>query len=91
MSVNENANAISEPEFGADALMKWERVEPPYFWVKANTHIVADRHLPDGTRQHMIAGHVAAGVVVDNAQVIGQLDALNAEFSSRLSHLSKVN
>jgi hypothetical protein len=38
----------------------------------------------------MITGHVAAGVVVDNAQVIGQLDALNAEFSSRLSHLSKV-
>ena len=86
-----NANAISEPEFGADGLMKWERVEPPYFWVKANTHVVADRYLPDGTRQHMIPGHVAVGLVVNHAQLIGQLDVLNAEYSTKLSHLSKTN
>ena len=83
--------ANSGPEFDAEGVMKWERVVPPYFWANANKLVVADRHLPDGSRQHMVPGHVAAGVVVGNAQLIGQLDALDAQYSTQLSHLSEVS
>lgn len=72
----------------ADA-MPWERVNPPLWWAEASRHVIADRHLPDGTRQHMVEGHVPAGTVVANAQVIGSLDVPGACFSSEPSHLSK--
>lgn len=74
-------------EFGKDGVMKWERVIPPIPWPEAEALIVADRHLPDGTRQHMVRGSVHPGLVVANAQVIGQADAPQAEFSEVLSHL----
>jgi len=76
-------------EFGTDGAMKWERVIPPIPWRAAKAVIVADRHLPDGTRQHMVKGSVQPGLVVANAQVIGQDDVPDAEFASVLSHLSK--
>lgn len=75
-------------EFGKDGEMKWERVDPPVFWPKANAEIIADRHLPDGTRQHMIRGKTPAVRIVDNAEVVGQDDAPDAEYSSAPSHLS---
>lgn len=78
-----------EIEFDKDGVMKWERVTPPIPWPAANAVIVADRHLPDGTRQHMVQGSVQPGLVVANAQVIGQDDVSHAEFASVLSHLSK--
>jgi len=78
-------NAI---EFGADGIMKWEQVSPPLWWPAARCHIVADRHLPDGTRQHMVESHVAAGLVINHAMVIGRQDATGAEFASCFSHLS---
>lgn len=73
---------------GRDGTMKWQRVTPPLWWAAAGLHIVADRHLPDGQRQHMVSGTVPAGTVIANAQVIGELDCRGAEFSSELSHLS---
>lgn len=76
-------------EYGSDGVMKWERVIPPVPWPAANAVVVADRHLPDGTRQHMIQGSVQRGLVIANAQVIGQDDVHDAEFASVLSHLSK--
>lgn len=76
-------------EFGKDHCMKWERVVPPIQWDAANALIVADRHLPDGTRQHMIRGSAQPGLVVANAQVVGEDDVPQAEFSEVLSHLSK--
>lgn len=76
-------------EFGTDCAMKWQRVIPPIPWPAANAVVVADRHLPDGTRQHMVPGSVPAGLVVANAQVIGQGDVPQAEFAAELSHLSK--
>ena len=76
-------------EFGTDGSMKWERVTPPIPWPAAQAVVVADRHLPDGTRQHMIQGSAMPGMVVANAQVIGQDDVPQAECSSVLSHLSK--
>jgi len=69
--------------------MDWERVVPPLWWAAAGRFIVADRHLPDGTRQHMVSGHVPAGLVVTNAQVIGQVDVRYPTYAERLSHLSK--
>lgn len=75
-------------DFGSDGVCKWQRVDPPVKWKAANAFIVADRHLPDGTRQHMVRGSVPPGRVVNNAQVIGQDDVPGAEFSATPSHLS---
>lgn len=77
-----------EIEFGTDGAMKWERVTPPIPWPAANAVIVADRHLPDGTRQHMVQGGAQPGRVVANAQVIGEDDSPHAEFATVVSHLS---
>lgn len=76
-----------EVEFGQDGAMKWQRVTPALFWRKANALIVADRHLPDGTRQHMVQGSVRPGRVVDGAQIIGEADSRDAEYSEVPSHL----
>ncbi len=75
-------------EFGKDGAMKWQRVVPAVTWPAANAVIVADRHLPDGTRQHMIRGSAQPGLVIANAQVIGHDDVPQAEYSETLSHLS---
>lgn len=75
-------------ECGSDGVMKWQRVNPPIPWPAADALVVADRHLPDGTRQHMIHGSSQPGLVIANAQVIGQGDVPQAEFSEVPSHLS---
>lgn len=75
-------------EYGKDGLMKWERVNPPLKWDVAGAWIVGDRHLPDGTRQHLVRNSVQAGLVVSNAHVIGEDDQPGAEFSTISSHLS---
>lgn len=72
-----------------EVAVKWQRVTPPIEWKPAKAVIVADRHLPDGTRQHMVRGSVPQGLVVNNAQVIGEDDLPDAEFSSVPSHLSR--
>lgn len=68
--------------------MQWQRIEPPLYWPQIGKHIVADRCLPDGTRQHMVPGHVAPGLVVSNAQIIGQADCPGIHYSAEKSHLS---
>lgn len=68
--------------------MGWQRVQPPIWWQAAGRHVIADRHLPDGTRQHMVDGSVLAGTVIANAQVIGVDDLPGATFSATPSHLS---
>lgn len=72
-----------------EGVMAWERVVPPVFWKEFGGYVVADRHLPDGTRQHMVQGHVEPGLVVANAQVVGEEDCVGAVFSDKLSHLSE--
>ena len=72
-----------------DEAMPWERVSPPLWWATAGRYVIADRHLPDGTRQHMVEGSVPTGTVIDNAQVIGVADSPEAGFSTTLSHLSQ--
>lgn len=71
-----------------DSAMPWERIDPPILWPQFGNYIVADRHLPDGTRQHMIHGHVEPGRVFNNAQIIGEADCPDARYSSQKSHLS---
>jgi hypothetical protein len=78
----------NEVESGTDDVMKWERVAPPVHWPAAGAWVLADRHLPDGTRQHMVRGHVEAGCVVANAEVIGEDDVPDAKFSPTPSDLS---
>lgn len=73
-----------------DEPMPWLRVAPPIWWPAAAMYIVADRHLPDGTRQHMVEGHVPEGLVIDNAQVIGEADMPDTRFDVRLSPLSEL-
>ncbi len=85
---NEIASSV---EYGKDAHMKWERVDPPLWWPAAGRYVVADRHLDDGRRQHMVQGTVSPGVVVSNADVLGEQDLIGAEFSSKLSHLSQIS
>lgn len=69
-------------------VMPWQRVIPPLWWPAAARNVVADRRLPDGTRQHMVAGSVPANTVIANAQVIGEDDCPDVTFDTRLSHLS---
>lgn len=76
-------------EFSLDGVMKWQRVEPPLWWPQAQRFIVADRTLPDGTRQHMVPGSVSAPLIVSNAEVLGAEDFPSAEFSSVASPLSQ--
>lgn len=76
------------PEYGADGQMKWERISPPLWWERVQRHLVADRHLPDGTRQHLVEGSVKPGTFAANAQIFGEEDLPDAEFSKSLSHLS---
>lgn len=52
----------------------WEYLNPPVHWEALGADVIADRCLPDGTRQHLVRGHVAPGTVIDNAQVVGQAD-----------------
>lgn len=74
-------------EIGSDGIPKWERLSQPIWWPQANAHLVADRHLPCGQREHMVTGSVPAGLVIDNANVVGEDDVPTAEFSSRPSHV----
>lgn len=85
---------MTASRFGASTMlaaqetMNWEKIDPPMWWPAAGRFIMADRTLPDGTRQHMVQGRVAHGTVIANAEVIGADDAPDAAFSESLSHLS---
>jgi hypothetical protein len=67
----------------------WERVSPPVWWSAAGRHVVADRHLADGRRQHMVEGSVKVGTVIANADVIGADDVSSPRFAEVPSHLSR--
>lgn len=69
--------------------MQWERVAPPYYWAEIDDYVIADRHLPDGTRQHMVRGTVEPGRVVRNAQIIGHAESGISLRSAPLSSLSQ--
>lgn len=71
-----------------EGLPKWQRVVPAIAWKPYGLTVVADRHLPDGTRQHLVREEVPVGCVVANAQVICERCVPTEAFSDQLSHLS---
>lgn len=72
-------------ELGSDGEMKWERVDPPFWWSAAKRYVVGDRHLSNGVRQHLVQGSVPMGTIISNAEVIGEADLPLAEFSNKAS------
>lgn len=61
--------------FEAHEVMQWQPVDPPHWWPAAGAYVVADRHLPDGTRQHQVRAQVPEGLVIANAQVFSEVTA----------------
>ena len=63
-------------------VMKWQSVSPMgYYWKEADAIVIGDRHLPNGVRQHLVKGSVPKGLVISNAQVIGEDDVPEVKFS----------
>lgn len=60
--------------YNPDDVQPWTRLEPPFFWALLGDEVIADRHLPDGVRQHLVRGTVQPGKVLANAQILGQAD-----------------
>ncbi len=58
------------PDTDSNAL-PFEPIDPPFWWVAAQRYAIASRHLPDGTRQIVVQGHMPAASIIDNAQVFG--------------------
>jgi hypothetical protein len=59
-----------------DYVMDWIIFDPPYFWKKIGRNVLADRYLPDGTRQHVVEGYIPPNTIINNAQIFGE-DVLN--------------
>lgn len=56
--------------YSLNDVMKWEPMNEK--WGKY--HVIGDRHLPNGIRQHLVKGFVLPGTMKDNAHVIGDND-----------------
>ena len=56
----------------------WQVLSPAYAWKEHNLLVLADRHLLDGTRQHLVAGSVPPGLQLSNAQIFGYDDLVAA-------------
>jgi hypothetical protein len=67
-------------EYLESDVMKWERIVPPFPWKTAGLLVIAERYLPNGVLQCMVRGSVPKGLVISNAQVIGEDDGPEAEF-----------
>ena len=52
-----------------DVNLEWMPMKP-YLW--RGWWIVADWHLPDGTRQRLVRGQVPDGLIINNAHIIGE-------------------
>ena len=53
-------------------LLKWNVIEPAYYWARHNLYVLADRHLPNGRRQHIVKGKIKPNTVLDNADIFGE-------------------
>ena len=58
--------------FSAGEVADWEIWDPPRYWPQAGRMVLADRHLPNGRRQHIVEGVVQDGLEVANADVFGE-------------------
>lgn len=50
----------------------WKVFLSPVPWAGTKWSVLADRHLPDGTRQHIVDGEVEPGQMFANAMLFGQ-------------------
>ena len=41
-------------DFYEDGTRKWQRFYEPFYWERYDITVVADRHLPNGKRQHIV-------------------------------------
>lgn len=65
----------------------WFRVVPALWWPQAQAYVVADSHMPDGTRRHLVRGTCVPGHIVAGAQVLGEEDQAPPVTCTELSHL----
>ena len=42
--------------FGVDEVREWEYFAHPFLW--QGYEVIADRHLPNGVRQHKVKGYI---------------------------------
>ena len=74
---NSRCKLIMAPE----NVMEWEILDTSIYAEGFNDWIVADRHLPNGIRQHVIKGKVPEVRVWHNAEIFGS-DTLSSVKSS---------
>ena len=56
--------------FGVDEVREWEYFAHPFLW--QGYEVIADRHLPNGVRQHKVKGYVPENTFVRNAHIVGE-------------------
>lgn len=66
-------NPSSEHYYDLDEVMLWKHYEQRLLW--RGFWVVAERYLPDGTRQYLVRGTVPDGVIINNADIIGEQNA----------------
>jgi hypothetical protein len=57
---------------------EWNRIDPPIYVKELEDYVIADRHLPNGIRQHVVQGKPKLGAFWANAQIFGA-DVLGSE------------
>lgn len=65
----------------------WFRVVPALWWPQARAYVVADSHLPDGTRRHLVRGSCLPDHIVAGALVLGEEDQAPPVMCTELSPL----
>jgi len=65
-----------------DNIRQWTKIDPPFWWKEINAYVVADRHLPDGTRQHLVKGYTGSAIEVNNAKLIRIENVFNKGISN---------
>ena len=66
------AKIVVEAGYDEADIMTWIVLSPPYHWKKYGLVVIADRHLPNGRRQHVVQGAVPPGTVIANADIFGE-------------------
>jgi hypothetical protein len=75
MRSNTTSTSTAAPaHFAGKNVMSWQRPGPPYFWPAMGEFVAADRHLPGGTRQHVVRGIVPPGLAFRRARIVSETD-----------------
>ena len=63
--------------------ISWEKIDPPYYWVKYDLHVIGDYHDEQGQRYHLVRGTFLKGAMLSNAFIVGEDDL------SEINYLTK--